>query len=575
MMKHKNLAAAGCVVFGIFALFLKPAQYFFGDSIAVLWGRPHSVGSLFKDFVRLDGGHWYRPLSNSLPPFLLWPLFGMNFMPYHLLAIALHSLFCVGLFAVFLRVLRDDWAAFVGVAFFAFHPIQFYSTYDIAFYQEPITAALTLGSLILLFQYVVRPRGKVLIAGLFVFVAALTSKETAVMMPALLVLALAGRTDLYKRPSMRVAVLLAGLIAAAFTLVYAFVLGVTFRYQPTYSPKLKMDAVVDAGRALLWSFGIASGTPTQTWQYSPPIAFGLCLLFSLIVAAALVTPGSGVWRGFIWFLVASGPAFFTRHLLPHHLYLGLVGIAYSIGQTVAWFRSREVSLPKFRSAACALGALTIALVFCAAYIDARADSTSSWVGQSSQRVQTTADFFHSAKIDLAKSAGILAVIGDAQVLRFDWMGGALFNMIGSDDLEARIIDSEPEKYPEGFQVVKWAGNSLHRLAAAESHEDHDSGTLPTVNFNTTANRVYAGRDSYCVNVNYFAGQTIDVKYHYNQRPASIAYSFVHLDARGNACINVGASVPWGNVRVVGVRPSGSRRWYPTNAEIEVLPPLTW
>src|ERR1051326_969298 len=184
MMRYKNLLAAGCVVFAILALFLEPAQFFFGDSIAVLWGRPHSIGSLLKDFARLDAGHWYRPLSNSLPPFVLWPLFGMNFRPYHLLAIALHSLFSIGLFVIFRRILRDDWAAFVGGAFFAFHPIQFYATYGIAFYQEPITAALMLGSLTLLCEYIERPRAKVLITGLLVFLAALTSKETAVMLPA-------------------------------------------------------------------------------------------------------------------------------------------------------------------------------------------------------------------------------------------------------------------------------------------------------------------------------------------------------------------------------------------------------
>ena len=89
----------------------------------------------------------------------------------------------------------------------------------------------------------------------------------------------------------------------------------------------------------------------------------------------------------------------------------------------------------------------------------------------------------------------------------------------------------------------------------------------------TTNRVYAGRDSYCLSVPYFAGQTIDLKYHYNQRPASVAYSFTQLDANGDACLSVDAAVPWGNVRVVGVRPSGSRRWYQTSAEIDVLPPL--
>src|SRR5436190_6510697 len=418
MMRHKNKAAAGCaILLGVFFLFLEPAQYFFGDSIAVLWGRPHSVGSLVKDFVRLDGGHWYRPLSNSLPPFLLWPVFGMQFMPYHILALILHSLFCIGLFEIFRRVLKDDWAAFAGSAFFAFHPIQFYATYDLAFYQEPITAALTIVSLILLLRYVERPRNSVLAAGLLTFVAALSSKETSVMMPLLLALLLLSRKDLYKRRSARSAVLYAGGISAAFTFTYAFILGVTFRYQPTYRPQLQLTALTDAFRAVLWSFGIPSGFQTGAWHYPVVITFGLSLLFSIVVAIAIAGPRSRVWIGLAWFFAAAAPAFFTEHLLPHHLYLALAGIAYSVGQTVAWVRSHAVSRPAFRQAAYVLGSAAIALALSAGYLDARADSTLSWVGESSTRVERTADFFRSSKIDLSRSPGIVAVIGDAQVLR--------------------------------------------------------------------------------------------------------------------------------------------------------------
>jgi hypothetical protein len=139
-----------------------------------------------------------------------------------------------------------------------------------------------------------------------------------------------------------------------------------------------------------------------------------------------------------------------------------------------------------------LGSLAITLIFCAGYLDARADSTLSWVGESSLRVKSTADFLRSSRIDLSKSQGIVAVIGDAQVLRFDWMDGAFFNMIGSDDLEARIVDSPPESLPDGFQVVKWSNNSLHTIAAAESYANSDAATLPDVNFSVTTDHVYAG-----------------------------------------------------------------------------------
>ena len=61
------------------------------------------------------------------------------------------------------------------------------------------------------------------------------------------------------------------------------------------------------------------------------------------------------------------------------------------------------------------------------------------------------------------------MIGDAQVLRFDWMGGAFFNMIGKDDLEARLLDAAPDGAPDGFYMVKFANNAREQALNAERH----------------------------------------------------------------------------------------------------------
>ena len=67
---RRSLFCILCLGIGVTVLFLDTgAPHLFGDSIAVLWGRPHTWRSLLQDFVRLDGGHWFRPLSNSLPLF--------------------------------------------------------------------------------------------------------------------------------------------------------------------------------------------------------------------------------------------------------------------------------------------------------------------------------------------------------------------------------------------------------------------------------------------------------------------------------------------------------------------------
>src|SRR5262249_12311165 len=160
---------------------------------------------------------------------------GARFLPYHVLAILLHLGLSLGLFAIFIRVFRDRTAAFVATAFFAFHPVQFYATYDIAFYQEPMTAALELAALMLFLRYVDDNSRWFLGGALGCAVLALCSKETAVMLPGALFLVLGERIRRERRAI--VAFGSATLTATVFTFIYAFVMGVVFRYQDAYRPR--------------------------------------------------------------------------------------------------------------------------------------------------------------------------------------------------------------------------------------------------------------------------------------------------------------------------------------------------
>ena len=111
------MAAGASLALGIAILYLHPAdQYFFGDSISVLISRSLTWRGAFLDLFRLGGHHWYRPLTNGIVQFILWPMFGMNFAAYHYLAMAMHWAVCVGLYLGLRNLLDDPFAAWAGAA---------------------------------------------------------------------------------------------------------------------------------------------------------------------------------------------------------------------------------------------------------------------------------------------------------------------------------------------------------------------------------------------------------------------------------------------------------------------------
>ncbi len=531
---------------GIAMLFLaRGNKYFFGESVAVLWARPHTWGALFRDFARLDGNFWYRPLSNSLPPFLLWPLWGMHFEPYHLLAVLLHFAVVAVLFEAFRRIFDDLFAAFAGAAFFAFHPIQFYVTYDIAFYQDSMMALMSLGSLALLRAFVRRNNPAWLVAGLVVFALALTCKETSVVVPGCLFLLL--WDERASRKTKAVAIGAAAVVSCAFVYFYWQILGV-ISYQSQYGPSWSLaTGFTNAGTAMLWALGIPAGWQTVGWNYPGALQVVLAAL-----GIALLYPRPRLWRGLAWFLGAALPTFSTSHMLPHHLYLPLVGIAFLVGSTAARVSRKWVV------------AAGLAVLCFTSFLCGRGDAERSWTGRSSKEVRAVERFLHGVEWKAAR--GVLVAGGNARNVDFDWMSGEVFNLLDDENLEVRVVDHMPQEKPPGFLILEYTNGTLHQLGPIQP----EAATAVAVDLRLEPAEVHAGRDSYRVFAPQLSGQSIDVRFRYNERSPRVIYRFAQLDDKGTATIPVPAGVPWGAVQVIGVRPSGLGPWSPVNASIQVV-----
>src|SRR5258708_2869638 len=250
-------AGALALAAGIVALFLHPTdQYFFGDSISVLTSRPLTWGAFWHDFIRLDGYHWYRPLD-CLLPILLFPHWRMDFELYHYFAMLQHWVVVIAVLLGLRHLLRDDFSAWAGAAFYAFHPIQFYATYDVCFYQEPTGIGLVILALAGLYWFAVCGNRIALVLGVTCFLLALGAREVAVVTPGLLAILL---LPVQPRTRSAVTVGIAGAMSAIFTYCFLFVMH-PLRYQPGgyTSDWHPLNVARNLGMEARWAFGIAVG----------------------------------------------------------------------------------------------------------------------------------------------------------------------------------------------------------------------------------------------------------------------------------------------------------------------------
>lgn len=146
--------------------------------------------SYFKSHVWAQSsniGLYYRPL------FMLWltanyKLFGLNPLYWHIAVIALHLLCCLLMYRLVLRLTRDNWVSTVAMLLFGLHPVHVESVAWVSGATDPLMAAFLLASLLcyLIQRDSVTRRAEWRAASLFLAVLAVFTKETAIIIPALI-----------------------------------------------------------------------------------------------------------------------------------------------------------------------------------------------------------------------------------------------------------------------------------------------------------------------------------------------------------------------------------------------------
>src|SRR6266436_4714418 len=113
------------------SLYFRHAGHFFqGDTVFLLDHRFTSIAGFMREFVVLHSSGWYRPLSHEPIESILYPIFGLRPIPYHIFVYAVFIAVTFAVYALAYSLTRRRLVAVIAAAFFNIHSTNAYTTYD-------------------------------------------------------------------------------------------------------------------------------------------------------------------------------------------------------------------------------------------------------------------------------------------------------------------------------------------------------------------------------------------------------------------------------------------------------------
>jgi hypothetical protein len=574
------LALTGIVQLTLF--FSDPRHFFQGDTVTWMYLRHRSAADFLVDFTRLDQGGWFRPLAQKTVQSVLFPLFGLNPIPYRLLTFAFFFACTVATFFLIRRLSGNALAAYFGTLFFAAHITHAYTTYDTAFTPEILYTLFAICSALAFLAFSEHRRNKDLLLSILFLVLSLMSKETAVTTPLLLLLVQFSRAKEQRPPLLRL--MPHFLILAAYL---AFVVGYLhvgsvylsdlirkpLRTEVTDYEMTATGLLPNAGRALNWSFNLP-GTKDAPWRFPEPwmpVALQVFRIGALLIlAAALFTPQRRlVLLGLGWFWIVLMPALpLAAHFLAYYLFGPLVGLSLAIGvaSALAFERlSGSIRHAAVPSAVAVFGML-IAINANAAWPTAYEQPLLGKSARTNENAIANLRAMHPR----LKTGVVLAVVNE-DFLAISWSFGnqGLFRMAFGDDTIKTAITATPEDLLQK--------NAIALRFGIDSIEDVSKAGLdkPLLAFEPDAqytlelsrSEVRAGGDFYVMRIAELPNASITVLY---KTPAGNTEFFrTQLDGNGAVRFDVGAGSPLGPYVFLAVRPDGRLTWRKVEGTVRI------
>lgn len=327
-----------------------------------------SADKVLKSFNIFQKGEFpfYRPIPTQLYYFINYSLFGMQPFWYHIVNFIL---LCVNIILVYRLVKQITCNAFIGliaVAIFAINSTHFAPLYSPAYVHELFYVLFSTSVVYFFVKHMQKMNNRDLLFSYGFYILALMAKETAVVIPFILVL-------LYLMLQKSKKVLQRFIFFIGYFVILAiYLFGHFFYYGIAQSSSYKIIIGKETFNILIWYFLWALSTPNILIDFIGPgarvnnlfftitgiqgyiyllsficvLVIGILLIF--FVRKKLVSTSSSLSRQFIsgilWFIIGLVPLIiFPLHKLGTEQAFSLIGLSMSFGIVIyACFQMRGI-----------------------------------------------------------------------------------------------------------------------------------------------------------------------------------------------------------------------------------------
>lgn len=330
-----------------FLLYSKALSFgftYFDDNALIIDNAPvlsqvRNIGDIFLSDVFLGAAkYYYRPLLN-LSFMAELPLAGALPFFFHLDNILLHILTAILIFILFKKLNYKKPLAFFFSLLFLFHPVLTQAVAWIPGRNDSLLAIFTFAAFISFLNFKEQPRLGYYLAYLGFLLLALFTKETAALLPALVILYfLIIEPSKISRPDKYL--LFIGSLAAG-------IIWYLFRRLALGSDPLAVDLILKSLPSSLPALFISVGKIIWPFNFSVlpilkdssliPGLIGLPVLAGVLFFSKEKRPAYLLY-GAAWFLILIFPSFIrlnpidTPDFLEHRLYLPLIGFLIVLGE---------------------------------------------------------------------------------------------------------------------------------------------------------------------------------------------------------------------------------------------------
>jgi tetratricopeptide (TPR) repeat protein len=337
------------------------AGFVFDDNVSIQYANSlYRWSQVFKFFTTNHsayfGNNFYRPVLSIWYELLDW-LFGTHAAGWHLASMILHVVCTLLVFRLARKVVGKPAVAWMAAALFAVHPAHVEAVSWASAMGDPLMTTLMLLSVLAFVRWMECGKLKWWVASFAAGTACVFTKETAVVMPVLLLAtARAVRPPVRTERSSLIATIPFFVLAAVFLLTRRTVLH-GFAHSLSEFSTAEMICTWPAAlwfylRHLLWPTVISPYYPlqyVQTWncrQFFEPLVWvttSVCILGYLLWRS---TNPRRFWFCVAWIAVPLAPVLYLKAFVQFELvhdrflYVPLVGFSIAAAVVLGWLAER-------------------------------------------------------------------------------------------------------------------------------------------------------------------------------------------------------------------------------------------